>query len=63
MIDRTHELPISRQCSLLGICRSSYYYQAVPMDQRDVDLMRNIDEIHLKYPFYGSRKVGEVLEI
>ena len=35
MIDRTHELPISRQCRILEICRSSYYYPAVPMDQRD----------------------------
>jgi putative transposase len=61
MIDRTHELPISRQCSLLEICRSSFYYQAVPMDQRDVEVMRVIDEIHLKYPFYGSRKVRDEL--
>jgi putative transposase len=61
MIDRTHEMPISRQCSILDICRSSYYYQAVPMDQRDVELMRVIDEIHLKYPFYGSRKVRDEL--
>lgn len=61
MIDRTHELPISQQCGILGICRSSYYYEAVPMGERDVDLMRRIDEIHLKYPFYGSRKVREEL--
>jgi len=61
MIGRTHELPISRQCRILGICRSSFYYQAVPMDQRDVDLMRAIDEIHLKYPFYGSRRVRDEL--
>lgn len=61
MIDRTHEMPISRQCSILDICRSSYYYQAVPMDQRDVELMRVIDEIHLKYPFYGSRKARDEL--
>jgi putative transposase len=61
MIDRTHELPVSQQCRILDICRSSYYYQAVPMDQRDVDLMRAIDEIHLKYSFYGSRKVRDEL--
>jgi len=56
MIDRTHELPMSRQCCLLDIGRSSYFYQAVPVDQRDVDLMRAIDETQLKYPFYGSTK-------
>jgi putative transposase len=62
MIDRTHELPVSRQCQLLEIGRSSYYYQAVPVNQADVDLMRLIDEIHLKYPFYGSRKVRDELK-
>jgi putative transposase len=62
MIDRTHELPVSRQCRLLEIGRSSYYYQAVPVSQADVDLMRVIDEIHLKYPFYGSRKVRDELK-
>jgi putative transposase len=62
MIDRTHELPVSRQCQLLEIGRSSYYYQAVPVSQADVDLMRVIDEIHLKYPFYGSRKVRDELK-
>jgi putative transposase len=62
MIDRTHELPVSRQCQLLEIGRSSYYYEAVPVSQADVDLMRQIDEIHLKYPFYGSRKVRHELK-
>jgi putative transposase len=61
MIDRAHEVSVSRQCSILEICRSSFYYQAVPMSQRDVDLMRVIDEVHLKYPFYGSRKVRDEL--
>ncbi len=62
MIDRTHKLPVSRQCQLLAIGRSSYYYQAVPVSQADVDLMRVIDEIHWKYPFYGSRKVRDELK-
>ena len=62
MIDRTHELPIRRQCQILEIGRSSYYYQAVSVKQADVDLMRVIDEIHLKYPFYGSRKIRKELQ-
>jgi putative transposase len=62
MIDRTHKLPVSRQCQLLEMGRSSYYYQAMPVSQADVDLMRVIDEIHLKYPFYGSRKVRDELK-
>ncbi len=61
MIDRAHKLPVHRQCSLLEICRSSIYYRAVPMDQGDIDLMRVIDEIHLKYPFFGSRKIRDEL--
>jgi len=54
---------VSRQCRLLDIGRSRYYYQAVPVSQADVDLMRMIDEIHLKYPFYGSRKVRDELKV
>jgi len=59
MIDRTHELSVSRPCHLLEISRSSYYSQAVAVNQRDGELMRRIDEIPLQYPFYGSRKVRD----
>lgn len=61
MIDRKEQLPIKRQCDLLGLCRSGLYYQAVPIKARDLELMRQIDEIHLSWPFYGSRNIRDEL--
>jgi hypothetical protein len=50
-----------RQCELLAVNRSTLYYEAVPPDAEELVLMRRIDEIHLKYPFYGSRKITRTL--
>ena len=61
MIDPEHALPLTRQSGILEISRSSLYYQAVPVSERDLELMRLIDEIHLKYPFYGSRRIRDEL--
>jgi len=61
MIDREHRLPLTRQSQILGLSRSSLYYEAVPISQRDLELMRLIDEIHMKYPFFGSRKIRNEL--
>jgi putative transposase len=58
MIDRRHgALPVVRQCELLGVARSSVYYEPVPADPADLDLMRRIDEQYLRTPFYGSRRM------
>ena len=57
MIDRKHALSLSRQSQILGISRSCLYYEAVPISDGDLELMRLIDEIHIKYPFYGSRRI------
>jgi putative transposase len=62
MIDRSHPLPLSRQSEILELSRSSLYYEAVPISARDLDLMRLIDEIHLKHPFMGSRSIRDQLE-
>lgn len=62
MIDREHELPLTVQGRMLGLSRSSLYYKAVPVSARDLELMRLIDEIHLKYPFYGARRIRDELE-
>jgi putative transposase len=51
-----------RQCELLAVNRSTLYYEAVPPDAEELSLMRRIDEIHLKYPFYGSRKIARTLK-
>jgi putative transposase len=62
MIDRKDALPMTRQCTILGISRSSLYYRPVA-SERDRDLMRLIDEIHLDCPFYGSRKIRDALRV
>ncbi|HWK61928.1 MAG TPA: IS3 family transposase [Eoetvoesiella sp.] len=61
MIDRTHALPVSRQAKLVGIARSSVYYQARPVNDRDLMLMRRIDELHLEFPFAGARMLARLL--
>ena len=59
MIDRGRpELSLVRQCSLLGISRSSLYYQPVPTSEEDLELMALVDRQYLKTPFYGSRKMA-----
>jgi len=61
MIDRTHSLPVIRQCQLLDLSRSSVYYQPAGISAEDLQLMRRIDEMHLKRPFYGSRRIRDWL--
>jgi putative transposase len=62
MIDREHALPLTRQSEILELSRSSLYYKAVPVSRRDLELMRLIDELHLKYPFMGSRSIRDQLQ-
>jgi putative transposase len=61
MIDKGEELPITRQCALLDLCRSGVYCQAVPVSTKDFELMQQIDESHLTWPFYGSRNIRNEL--
>jgi len=61
MIEPGHTLPLLQQSRILGLSRSSFYYKSVPVSERDLELMRLIDEIHLKYPFYGSRRMRNEL--
>ena len=62
MIDRTHKLAVSRQAGLLGISRGSVYYLPRPTPDADLALMRRIDELHLDYPFAGSRMLQALLK-
>jgi putative transposase len=55
MIDPEHALSISLQVEELEISRSTVYYQPRPVSDADLFLMRRIDELHLNYPFAGSR--------
>ena len=54
MIDRNHKLPVKRQCELLGVARSTAYYRPEAVSQGDLEAMRRIDELHLRYPRDGS---------
>ena len=62
MIDRTHALPVTRQCQLLNLNRSSVYYQPTGVSDEDLRLMWRIDEMHLQRPFYGSRRIRDWLQ-
>jgi putative transposase len=61
MIDRNDDLPMSRQAKVLGISRGSVYYLPRPVSADDLALMRRIDELHLDYPFAGSRMLQTFL--
>jgi putative transposase len=51
------ELSIARQCELLGIARSTYYYQPAKESEYNLLLMRLIDQQYLQTPFFGSRQM------
>ncbi len=61
MIDPEHALPICKQAEELEISRSTVYYQPRPISEADFVLMRRIDELHLNYPFAGSRMLRDML--
>ena len=61
MINRTHDLPIVRQCQILEISRATAYYQPTPVSAEDLALMRRIDELHLDHPFAGARMLRDLL--
>jgi len=56
-------LSIVRQCELVGLPRSTRYYEPVGETAENLTLMRKIDEVYLKWPFYGSRKIAEELGV
>ena len=60
-VDRAHKLPISRQCLALDISRSSAYRKPAGVSADDIDLMRKLDELHLRRPFKGSRRLRDDL--
>jgi putative transposase len=51
-----------RQCDLLSVTRSSVYYEPVGLDDEELAVMRRIDELHLKHPFFGSRMMAQTLK-
>jgi putative transposase len=61
MIDRKHDLPISSQAKALNISRSSVYYLPRAVPPADLAIMRRMDELHLDFPFAGSRMLRDLL--
>jgi len=61
MIDRTHVLPITQQAKVLNISRGSVYYRPRPVSAGDLGVMRRLDQLHLDYPFAGSRMLRDLL--
>ena len=62
MIESCPELSLQRQCELMSISRSGFYYEPVPESQANLALMRRLDELHLEYPVYGSRRLTALLQ-
>ena len=62
MIDPLKCLPVTRQCELLELNRSTLYYLASAVSSEELALMRRIDEMHLERPFYGSRRIRDWLQ-
>jgi len=62
MIDRAKPMSVKRQCELLSLNRSTFYYQTSDIDNETQALMRLIDQIHMDYPFYGSRRIRDHLQ-
>ena len=61
MTDRGHQLSLTRQAALLGISRGSLYHMPRPPSEDDLGPMRRIDELHMEYPFAGSRMMKGLL--
>jgi putative transposase len=62
MIERGGKLSVTCQAELLDLSRSNVYYRPRPVSERDLKLMRRIDELHLEAPFYGARKIAAQLK-
>ncbi len=62
LVERSHRrITISRQCFLVGLARSSYYYRKRKPDSRNTVIMRLIDELYAAAPFFGKLKITEAL--
>src|SRR5258708_10496089 len=61
MIDGEHDLPITKQAEVLEISRGSVYYLPRPVSCADIAIMRRLDQLHLEFPFAGSRMLRGLL--
>ena len=61
MIDRGHALSVTKQAEAAGLARSTVYYLPRPAPASDLELMRQLDELHLEFPFAGARMLRRLL--
>ena len=61
MIDRGHALSVTKQAEAAGLARSTVYYLPRPAPAADLELMRQIDRLHLEFPFAGARMLRRLL--
>ena len=62
MVSDAGKLSVRRQCALLGVSRSGYYYEPCPESSENLRLMRRLDELHLQHPVYGRPRLTVVLQ-
>ena len=62
LIEAQNEPSIRRQCELLEISRTAYYYEPCPETEENLKLMRVLDRMHLEHPVYGSRRLVVLLQ-
>ncbi|MBS0515802.1 MAG: transposase [Proteobacteria bacterium] len=62
MIDRSHDLPVTRQAELVGLPRGTVYYLPAPVNAADLASMRRIDELRLEHPYAGARMLRDMLK-
>jgi len=62
LIELCPDLSLRRQCELVGISRSGFYYEPIPESEANLALMRRLDEMNLEHPFYGSRRLTVLLQ-
>ena len=63
MINPDHKLSLTRQAQILQLSRASLYYEPVAACEADLQLMRRLDELHLQWPFLGSRMLRDILRL
>lgn len=58
-MDPSHpNISLARQCEILGLGRSTYYYNPTPVNEEDLEIMSRIDSLYLEHPFLGSRRMA-----
>lgn len=62
MIIKKNQISLVKQCDLLNLARSTYYYEPVPISDEDLNIMGEIDKIYMEFPYYGARKMSKELK-